>query len=165
MSSCRARSTSGCYCSAGGNAHFPRVTQKVKPNIQIGLQLDRRLPELRQFQSVDLQILREREGMGFFQQSKPQMVVRHLGKEDVVQKADRDRRLEPQVILAFMQLSLVELAAVVQDALFVVAIGQHLHFDIELPAGLIACIDVQDGQLVVERLLGLKGLSNSSSKM
>ncbi len=94
--------------------------------------------------------------MGFFQQSKPQMVVRHLGKEDVVQKADRDRRLEPQVIFAFMQLSLVELAAVVQDALFVVAIGQHLHLDIELPAGLIACIEVQDGQLVVERLLGIK---------
>ena len=57
---------------------------------------------------MDFEIVREWEEMGFFQQSKPQMAVRRLGKEHVVQKADGDGRLERPVVLAFMQLLLVE---------------------------------------------------------
>ena len=38
------------------------------------------------------------------------------------------------------------------------AMREHLHLDVELPAALIAGLDVQDRQLVVQRLLGIEGI-------
>jgi hypothetical protein len=34
----------------------------------------------------------------------------------------------------------------------------NLHLDIELPAGLIACLDIQDGELVIFRFLRIEGI-------
>ena len=54
-------------------------------------------------------------------------MLRYLREKHVVQKADGDGRLQLEVILTFMQLLLVQLAAVIQDALLVVGKSQHLH--------------------------------------
>ena len=80
-----------------------------------------------------------------FQELKAQVIARRLRKEHMVQEADRNRRLQLQVILTFVKLLLVQSGAVVEDALFVIAKGKHLHFHIELPARLVACLDVKDG--------------------
>src|SRR5665213_2652268 len=69
-----------------------RKSQKVKPNIQAAFQLRQRFGEFRQFQDMELNVLRHRKMMAVFQKAKTKMVVRDLAEEEVIQKADRDRR-------------------------------------------------------------------------
>ena len=57
-----------------------------------------------------------------FQEPETQVIIRRLWKEHMVQEADRNRRLEFQVILSFAELLLVQPGAIVQDALLVIAI-------------------------------------------
>jgi len=74
----------------------------------------------------------------------------------VVQEADGNRRLQLEVVLSFVELLLVEPDSVVQDALLEIARSEHLHLHVELPAGLIARLDVQNRQLVVECFLRIE---------
>ena len=59
----------------------------------------------------------------------------------MVQEADGDRRLQFQVVLPLVQLVLMELGGVIEDALLVVAVGEHLHLaqggrrSLEYPSG------------------------------
>jgi hypothetical protein len=43
--------------------------------------------------------------------------------------------------LPFVELLLVQLGPVIEDTLLVIAKGEHLHLDVELPAGLISRLD------------------------
>ncbi len=89
--------------------------------------------------------------LGRLKQTKTQVIPRLPRAQDMVEKADGDGRLDDQIIAAFLKLLLVQLRPVVQDSLFVIAMREHLHFDVELPAALVAGLDVQDRN--VERLL------------
>src|SRR5262249_22748997 len=133
-----------------------RMAQKVKPNIQLSHQVRRRLGEFRQLQDVQLQISRKWEMMPLFEQPKVQVMVRRLGKEHMVQETDRYGRLELEVVLAFVELLLMKPAGVVENPLLIISKSQHLHFNIEMPAGLVAGLDVQDGQLVIQGFLGIE---------
>src|SRR5205807_9274804 len=134
------------------------MPQKVKPDIQAAFQFRRCLRELGQLQNVELHVLAKSKVVGRLQQPKTQVIIRHLREQHMVQKADRDRRLQLQVVLAFVELELVQLGAVIEDAFLVITKSEDLHFDVELPAGLVAGLDVQDRQLVVKGLLGIKGI-------
>jgi hypothetical protein len=76
----------------------------------------------------------------------------------MVQKADRNRRFQREVIFAFMKLLLMQPGRVVQDSLFVIGVGEHLHFDVELSSGLIAGFDIQDRQFVVQGRFRVEGI-------
>src|SRR4051794_2213416 len=57
-----------------------------------------------------------------------------------------------------MELLLVELRPVKENALFKGAVKQHLHFNIELPAGLVTRLDIENRQFVVQKFLGIEGI-------
>src|SRR5438552_346920 len=105
---------------------------------------------------MKFQVFNERETSAFFQKAKAQMIFWRLREEHVVQEADRDGRLEFQVVLTLMKLLLVELAGVIKNALFVMAESKHLHFHVELSTSLVARLDIKDGKLVVQCLPGIE---------
>ena len=78
----------------------------------------------------------------------------------MVEETDRIGGSQVAIRFAFMQLLLVELGQVEDDPLRVGGIRQHLHFDVELSAGGVAGLDVQDTQLIVERFLVVERIQN-----
>jgi hypothetical protein len=91
-------------------------------------------------------------------QLEHQVVGRHLGEQRRVHQADAQRGSQPLVVLALLELALVQPGPVVGHPLAEVAAGQELHLDVELPAALVAGLDVQDGQLVVQMVLVVEGV-------
>ena len=85
-----------------------------------------------------LQIAGKRKMVLLFKQAKTEMIISHFWEKHVVQEADGDGRLQLQVVLSFVKLLFMQPGPVIENTLFVVAKSEHLHFHVELPAGLIA---------------------------
>ena len=77
-----------------------------------------------------------------------------------IDEADRNRRPQDAVRIGFLHLLLVKNRGIVDDALVVIPLGEHLHLDIELPTRFVASFDIEDRELVLGRFFRVEGIQD-----
>ena len=86
-------------------------------------------------------------------QTECQVIVRHIGKERLVQQTDTERRPQLVVTVALRELLPVEARPIVQNTATEVSRQQELYLNIEQLSLLIPSFDVQNTQLVLAEIL------------
>ena len=138
-----------------GRVQRVRVLQEVAPPLFVRPHLVLAEGELGQLDDVDAEMVRG---------NLPRLPVYHLEavvvdvllgvKHSAPEEADRVGRSEVAEVLPRGELARIELRPVVQQPGDEGRVQEHLHFDIEPPAPVVAGLDVQDRELVVgDRLL------------
>src|SRR5438045_3081192 len=128
------------------------MDQEITPNVHDSPEFISSLREFRQFNQMDRDLIAEDDLRVLYIQKLELLVgFRHARKQHIVHEANRNSLLELVVIFPLLQLLGVQFRPVEQNSWREVATSHHLHLYIILPAELVANLQIENGQLVVQR--------------
>src|SRR5687768_3139552 len=100
------------------------------------------------------------DSFGLVQQTERQVMASGFWKQNEVAHADRYGGAQFLIIIAGLELILVQAGPVIQDTLAQMGTSEQLHFDIEYTTALIAGLDIKHRELVEIRFLRLKRIQD-----
>ena len=112
-----------------------------------------------QFQQPDAAVLHQAPAL-FIAQAEVMDGFRALGPQGLAQQPDGVGRLELVVAVPVLELRAVEIRPAVEDAGRQVRDVEQLDFDLVQPSGLVAGLDVDDAEFVVEKFTLVVGVEN-----
>ena len=136
------------------------MSEEEQPLVQIVGQIGQRLVELRQFEDMEFDLIREEDSARLFAQPKAVVRTGQFREQDVVHHQHGNGRPQFCIVVALSQLFGVQLRPIEQHPFPQSMVQPNLHLDVEHPPRFVASLDVQHGQLVVECLQRKKRIQN-----
>jgi hypothetical protein len=116
--------------------------------------------ELRQLEEIDAAVVDQRAALGITHPVTVD-VARDVGQQRLAEQPDGERRLERAVVVAAGELAAIDVRPAVEDARRQLGQDQELDLDLKDTSALVACLDVDDAQLVVQELLFIVGVEDA----